>query len=195
MRGIAVPGLHEPVIESGGEEHDRLRPGRLDNEPCVGGHSRPPREHAEVHGLEVREGDIRSADEHHRLARRDPVAVAQRQHLDVRPLVSFGETRLQDGDGFVHSAEPGILLLEHLHRDLRVPAAGDQDVARADEVLVRVVTGADALDGKPKLLGRNTLCRSERGRDCTRRHRPSAYPRHSTTVYFTTIVPFIVGWN
>ena len=79
---------------------------------------RPPREHAEVDGLEVREARVVALDRQHRLERVDPVAVVERVDGQVVPVV---RAELEHGDRLVDPAEVGVVLLEDLHHDPRVP--------------------------------------------------------------------------
>ena len=112
---------------------------------------RPPREHAEVDGLEVGEERVVALDRHHRLPRLDPVAVVERVDGQRVPVVG---AELEDRDRLVHPAEHRVVLLEDLHDDARVAPVGEQRGARVVEVRVRVVALPHLLDGEVEDLRR-----------------------------------------
>ena len=154
VRGVPVAGLDAVVVVAGRHEDDRLAGGRLEHTGDVGRDQRPPREHAEVDGLEVREQGVVALDRHHRLPRLDPVAVVERVDGQRVPVVG---AELEDRDRLVHPAEHRVVLLEDLHDDPRVASVGEQRRARVVEVRVRVVALPHLLDGEVEDLGREPL--------------------------------------
>ena len=108
--------------------------------------------------------DVRPSDQHHGLARRHTIAVVERVNLEILPGIAGCEAGLQDRDRLVGAAKPGVLLLEHLHRDLRHAASGREHVASTHEVLVGVVPFAHPLDGKLKSLRWDAAGRTDRRR-------------------------------
>ena len=154
VRGPAVAGLHEPVVVAGGEVQDRLAAGRVHDLAHVAHDQRAPRQAAEVDGLEVGEQRVVALDRHHRLPRRDLVALVQRAHLELVPA------RIQSPSG---ARRP-----EHCeHRDRLVDAAEHrgsfwktcmttcgwwpsllEQPLGVVEVRVGVVAVADPLDGQ-----------------------------------------------
>ena len=85
VRRPAVAGLHQPVVVAGGEVQDRLAPRGLDDLADVAHDQRAPRQAAEVDRLEVGEERVVALDRHHRLPRRDLVALVERADLERRP--------------------------------------------------------------------------------------------------------------
>src|SRR5262249_13384387 len=78
---------------------------------------------------------------------RDGFPVVQRRDGQFAPAVG---AELEDGDGFVDTAQEALGLAEHLHRDAGAMAVLAQQLARPDEVLVRVVALPHAAHGKMK---------------------------------------------
>ena len=115
---------------------------------------------AEVDGLQVGEQAVVALDRQHRLARRDPVALVQRVHLQLVPagdpaavrVVAAG-AQLQDRDRLVDPAQQRVVLLEHLHRDVRMVVLGLEQLLGVDEVGVRVVALPDPLHRQAEDLG------------------------------------------
>ena len=151
---VAVAGLHAVVVVPRREEEDRLPAGGLDDAADVRGDERPAREHAEVERLEVREEGVVALDRHHRLPRGDLVAVVERVHGQLVPVVG---AELEDGDRLVHPAQHRVLLLEDLHDHPRVPAVLEQRLARVVEVDVGVVALPHLLDREVEDLRREAL--------------------------------------
>ena len=107
VRRIAVAGLHQPVIEARREEHHRLRPRGLDDQPGVGGDAGPPREHAEV----AASRDARTPAYGPRIsitvsrgATRSP---SRAPGPRGRSSESVGQAGAQDRDRLVYAAETG----------------------------------------------------------------------------------------
>jgi len=145
VRGVAIAGLHHPVVVAGGEEHHVLRLCRLDHATGVGADPGAAGEDAEVECLEVGELVVRSLDLEHDLPGRDRVAVVQCAHLEGRPVVA---AELEDRDRLVDAAEERVMLGVDLHGHARRGPVAAQHLARAGEVLVRVVAGPHLLDGQ-----------------------------------------------
>ncbi len=147
----AVAGLDQPVVVAGGEEDHRLAGRRVDHLADVGHHPRASRKRSQVDRLQVGEEGVVAADQHHRLVGLDLVALVQRLHLQLRPAVLPGaplappRAFAQDRDRLVDPAEQPMVLGEALHRHLRSPPFGFQQLLGEDEIGVRVVAGADFL--------------------------------------------------
>ena len=99
---VAVARLHAVVVVARREEEDRLPARRLDDAADVGRDQRPAGEHAQVARLQVGEERVVALDRHHRLPRRDLVAVVERVHGQLVPVVG---AELEDRDRLVHPAE------------------------------------------------------------------------------------------
>src|SRR3954466_15213456 len=80
IRRVAITGLRTPEILPCAEEQYRLRSRRLDEPGRVRADSRPPAEHAEIEGLEMREALVRPLDGHHRIPGLELIALVQRAH-------------------------------------------------------------------------------------------------------------------
>ena len=106
--------------------------------------------------LEVGEQRVVALDRHHRLPRLDAVAVVERVHRELVPVV---RAELEDRDRLVHAAEMRIPLLEHLHHDARMATVLQQRRARMVEVRIGVVALAHLLDGQIEHFGREPLVR------------------------------------
>ena len=76
---------------------------------------------------------------------RDLVAVVEGVDGERVPVV---RAELEDGDRLVHSAEYGLVLLEDLHDDARMPSVREQRLARVVEVGVGVAALPHLLDGE-----------------------------------------------
>ena len=154
MGRVAVAGLDAVVVVTRREEEDRLAAGRLDNPPDVRGDERAAGEHAQVAGLQVGEERVVPLDRHHRLPRGHIVAVVERVHRQLVPVVG---AELEDGDRLVHPAEHRVLLLEDLHDHARVPPVPEQRLAGVVEVDVRVVALPHLLDRELEDLRREAF--------------------------------------
>ncbi len=144
----------------------------------------PAREHAEIHGLEMRERRVVALDRHHRLVRLELVAVVERVH---RQLVEAVGAELEDRDRLVHAAEVRVLLLEDLHHDLRVAAVLEQRRACVVEVRVRVPAGAHLLDRQVEDARVET--RPRRDHDSSSRHACNAASATSSCAAVGSRVP------
>ena len=91
----------------------------------------------------MREERVVALDRHHRLPRLDLVAVVERVDGERVPVV---RAELEDRDRLVHPAQHGLLLLEDLHDDPRVPPVREQRLAGEVEVDVGVVALPHLLD-------------------------------------------------
>ena len=131
MRRVAVSGLYAVVIVPRREEEDRLAVGGVDHPSHVRRDERPPREHAEVARLQVREEREVAFDGQDRLPGRDLVAVVERVDGQRVPVM---RAELQNRDRLVHPTEHRVLALEDLHDHTWVPPVGEQRVAREVEV-------------------------------------------------------------
>ena len=152
--GVAVAGLDAVVVVAGRHEDDRLAVRGLQHAHDVAGDQRPPREHAEVDGLEMGEARVVALDPQHGLVRVDRVAVVERVHGQVVPVVG---AELQHRDRLVDPAEVRVPLLEDLHHHARAAVVADQDLARVVEVRVGVVALPHLLDRELEDLGRKPL--------------------------------------
>ena len=153
VRRPAVAGLDEPVVVAGGEEHDVLAAGGVDDGPDVAHDQRAAGHAAEVDGLEVRELGVVALDRHDGLARLDPVALVEGVDDEVVPRrhphavgADVPGADLQDRDRLVHPTEQRLLLLEDLHQDPRMPVLGLQQLLGRPEVRVAVVPRAQPAD-------------------------------------------------
>src|SRR5207302_9906178 len=99
-------------------------------------------------------------DEEHRLPRLDLVAVVQGVHLELVPL---GRAELEDGDRLVDAAEEGVRLAEHLHGHAGAMVVLEEQLPRADEVLIRVVPLPHSLDGEVENRGMESRLAGHRG--------------------------------
>ncbi len=111
----------------------------------------------------MREQAVVPLDRHHRLPRRDRVALVQRVHLElipprhpatVRAEAAGGE--LQDRDRLVDPAQQRLLLLEDLQHHPRVVVDILEQPLGVDEVRVRVIALAQPLDWQPEDVGLET---------------------------------------
>src|SRR5919106_1174665 len=155
MGGPAVPGLDEPVIVARGKEQDLLARGGVDDLANVAHHQGPPCEAAEIDGLEVREQGVVALDRHHRLARRDLVALLQGADVEPGPAgaplalgIALAGTELQDRDRLVDAAEDRLFLLEDLHQERGAVPLGLEQFLGVVEVRVGVVARAQLLHRK-----------------------------------------------
>src|SRR6266480_2453820 len=145
VRRVPVPGLYQPVVVPGWEKHHLLGLGRFHHTAGVGPDLGAAGEDTQVQSLEVGESVVRALDEQHRLPRRDLVAVVQRRDFELRPLHA---AELENRDRLIDAAEEGVRLAEHLHRDAWTLVVLEQQLTRADEVLIRVVALPHLLDGE-----------------------------------------------
>src|SRR4051794_591954 len=152
VRRPAVPGLHEPVVVTGGKEEDGLAGRGLDDRGDVAHDQRSARQASEVDRLQMREQRVVALDREDRLPRLDAVALVERMDDEVAPAVlpaavSRPPARAlpEHRDRLVDAAEDRLLLLEHLHQDARVTPLLDEELLREVEVLIRVIAVADAL--------------------------------------------------
>jgi len=90
------------VVVARRKEHHLFGLRRLDHAPRVGPDARAPREHTEVHRLEVGECVVGTLDQQHRLPRVDFLAVVQRVYDQLVPPLG---AEFQDGDRLVDAAE------------------------------------------------------------------------------------------
>ncbi len=157
--GVPVAGLHPVVVEARREEEDRLAARGVDDAAHVGADERAPREHAEVHGLQVGEEGVVALDRQHRLPPRQLVAVVERAHVELvpavhpHPLVTFRDVapraQPQDGQRLVHPPEDrAVGLLEDLHGHAGVQVLGLEHALGAVEVGVGVVALPQPVDGE-----------------------------------------------
>ena len=184
VRGVAVARLHAVVVVPGRHEDHRLAVRGAQDVDRVRRDQRAAREHAEVHGLEMRERRVVALDRHHRLVRLELVAVVERVH---RQLVEAVGAELEDRDRLVHAAEIRVLLLEDLHHDLRVAAVLEQRRACVVEVRVRVPAGAHLLDRQVEDARVET--RARRDHDSSSRHACSAASATSSCAAVGSRVP------
>ena len=105
VRGVAVAGLHEPVIVPRREEHHFLRFRRLHDLAGIRAHARAPRQDAQVQRFQHRERVVRSLDEEHGLPGLNLLTVIQRVHDQLVPALG---AELQDRDRLVDAAEIGV---------------------------------------------------------------------------------------
>ena len=102
VRGPAVAGLHEPVVVASREVEDRFAAGRAHHRGDVAHDQRPPRQRAEIDGLQVREQAVVALDRHHRLPRQrsrrprkgrapraDPSPRPSRRRASLKPAPSL----------------------------------------------------------------------------------------------------------
>jgi len=82
---VTVARLHTVVIEAGGKEEDGLAARSFHDVAHVRGHQGAPREHAEVHGLQMGEEAVVALDGEHGLPGSEPVTVAQGPHGELGP--------------------------------------------------------------------------------------------------------------
>src|SRR6266513_2075712 len=176
--GVAVPGLHQPVVVPRREEHHLFRLRRLDHAPRVRADSGAACQHAEIQGLQVGERVVRSFDEERRLPRLDLVPVVQRGDLELAPVHA---AQLEDGDRLVDAAQERVRLAEHLHRHARPVPVLEEQIARAHEVLVGVVALPHPLDGEVK-DGRIEARLPGHRRDQYPSQRAAGQPNVATTV-------------
>src|SRR5439155_22070756 len=99
-------------------------------------------------------GRVVALDREHRLPRRDPVAVVEGADRQPARLV---RAEPQDRDHLVHSAQPGLVLLEDLDDDARLTAVGEERRPGMVEVRVGVPARAHLLDGEVEDLGSEAL--------------------------------------
>ena len=143
--GVAVARLHAVVVVPRRHEDDRLAVRGLEHAHDVRRDERATRKDAEVDRLEVGEQGVVALDRHHRLPGRGAVAVVERVHRELVPVV---RAELEDRDRLVHPAEIRVPLLEHLHHDARPASVVQQRCPRMVEVRVGVVALAHLLDGQ-----------------------------------------------
>ncbi|GAC1651886.1 MAG: hypothetical protein NVS4B3_13310 [Gemmatimonadaceae bacterium] len=143
VRGPPVPGLHGPVILSGGEVEHALGAGRVDDLPGIGGDPGAAGEASQEQGLERRKVVIYALDRHHGVPRFDAVAFIERVDSEGTPVVG---ALFEDGDGLVDAAQHCLALAADLQRHPRGVAVGAQHVAGADEILVAERPGPHLID-------------------------------------------------
>ena len=163
VSGPAIAGLYEPVIVPRGKEEDLLAARRLDDLAHVAHDQRAPRQAPEVDGLEVREKRVVARDRQHGLIGRDLIPFIERAHVEILPATLPASicalparAQLQQGDRLVDAAERRVVLLEDLHRHMRVPALGLEQLLGEVEVRVAVPAAADFLDRQPEDVGVQT---------------------------------------
>ena len=136
VRGIAIAGLHQPVIVSRGKEHDFLGTCCFHDESRVGTHASTPRQHADIQRFEMCERIVRPFDRQHSFPGRGLVSIEQRVHHEIVPGM---RAELENRDRFVDPPQERVRLGEDLHEHLGSMTIGEQDFAGPDEVFVRVV--------------------------------------------------------
>ena len=115
---------------------------------------------AEIDGLEVREQAVVALDRHHRLARGDLVALAERVHLEVVPA---RDPRRRPPSRPEHSLRTAIAssippstesrFWKTCISDVRVVVLRLEQLLGVDEVRVGVVPPPDAVDGQAEDRG------------------------------------------
>src|SRR5579885_1341824 len=160
--GVAVPGLHQMMIEACGKEEHLLARGSVDDGARIGGDSRAPAEHAQVTGFQMREQRVVAFNRHYSLVGRSAVAVAQRAYgqgvpsVFPRSPVPPARTEPQNRDRLVDTADDRVAALKDLHAHDRPPSVAFQNVPRAVEIRIRVVAVAHLLDGQIEDSGRQS---------------------------------------
>jgi hypothetical protein len=175
------------VVEARRKEEDRLVAGCFDDPAHVRRDQRASCQDAEVDRLQVGEQRVVTLDGHDGLPRRDVVAVVERPDLELVPAVDprapaaarevAPRALPQGGDGFVHAAQHGrLVLLKDLHEHVRVLVAGLQDALGEVEVGIGVVALAHALDRQREDVGLEAAALTH-GRKCTTRPAGDHAPR------------------